>query len=164
MASDAPAVLVVFPTRFLLLQKKSYGHFTTASGARRGLYQCFAQKTSRLTTAAGGFLLPLRDKLPQIKIPSSALIYNCRLAHAVNTVNLACWPVIISYPYRLRQRVPLLGIFMELRCPAGNLQALKAAIDNVVEAVYIGQKVISTPDISPDSILPISAYRMPSAI
>lgn len=35
---------------------------------------------------------------------------------------------------------PLLGSFMELLCPAGNLPALKAAIDNGADAVYIGLK------------------------
>ncbi|WP_218064699.1 hypothetical protein, partial [Enterococcus avium] len=32
------------------------------------------------------------------------------------------------------------GISMELLCPAGNLPALKAAVDNGADAVYIGLK------------------------
>lgn len=43
---------------------------------------------------------------------------------------------------------------MELLCPAGNLPALKAAIENGADAVYIGLKMIPMPVTSPALTLP----------
>lgn len=43
---------------------------------------------------------------------------------------------------------------MELLCPAGNLPALKAAIENGADAVYIGLKTIPMPVILPALTLP----------
>lgn len=43
---------------------------------------------------------------------------------------------------------------MELLCPAGNLPALKAAIENGADAVYIGLKDDTMPVTSPAFTLP----------
>ncbi len=43
---------------------------------------------------------------------------------------------------------------MELLCPAGNLPALKAVIENGADAVYIGLKTIPMPVILPALTLP----------
>ncbi len=48
---------------------------------------------------------------------------------------------------------------MELLCPAGSLPALKTAVDNGADAVYIGFRMTPTPAISPGSTSPTASWR-----